>query len=303
MSVVESFALGVAYRRKWALRDCTIAVPRGRTVALVGSNGAGKTTLLHCIVGLTAPTKGKITVLNGRAPGSIDALERIAFVAQEAPLYRHLTVRAMLVVATNLNQYFDGNLAESRLAALDIPLDHRVGKLSGGQQAQVALALALARRPELLVLDEPLARLDPLARHEVMAAVMSAVADEGLTVIFSSHVVSELERVADHLILMSDGRIQMSGEIDDLLARHVILSGPTNDVESVAQSCTIVHSQRAGRHTQLVARVETPGDAPSGWVSESPSLDELVLAYLREPTATAMSGPMAMIVNTTGRSR
>jgi len=301
VNVVESFGLGVSYRSNWALRDCTLSVPEGHIVALVGSNGAGKTTLLHCAVGLATPTTGEVTVLGGIGAGSPDALERVAFVAQDAPLYRHITVRAMLTVAANLNQHFDRSLAEARLASLDIPLDRRIGRLSGGQQAQLALALALARRPALLVLDEPLARLDPLARHEVMAVVMSSVAEEGLSVIFSSHVVSELERVADYLILMSHGRIQMVGMIDDLLARHVVLSGPTDEAESVAEAFVVIQSQHAGRQSQFVARTNASAELPKGWVAENISLDELVLAYLREPSATAMSGPLAVSANRAGR--
>lgn len=301
MNIVESFGLGVSYRGTWALRDCTLAVPEGHIVALVGSNGAGKTTLLHCAVGLTAPTTGDVTVLGGIGAGAPDALERVAFVAQETPLYRHITVRAMLTVAANMNQYFDRNLAEARLASLDIPLDRRIGRLSGGQQAQLALALALARRPDLLVLDEPLARLDPLARHEVMAVVMSAVAEEGLSVIFSSHVVSELERVADYLILMSHGRVQMMGVIDDLLATHVVLSGPTEQAASVAEHFVVVQSQQAGRQTQFVARIDSPAEFPDDWIAEKISLDELVLAYLREPSASAISGPLAVSANCAGR--
>jgi ABC-2 type transport system ATP-binding protein len=297
VNVVESFGLGVSYRGTWALRDCTIAVPEGHIVALVGSNGAGKTTLLHCVVGLVAPTVGEVTVLGGIEAGSFDALERVAFVAQEAPLYRHLTVRAMLTVAANLNRRFDRSLAETRLASLDIPVNRRIGRLSGGQQAQLSLALALARRPDLLVLDEPLARLDPLARHEVMATVMSAVAEEGLSVIFSSHVVSELERVADYLILMGHGRVQMVGMIDDLLSKHVVLSGPTDEAASVAEQLIVVQTQRAGRQTQFVARVDAPVEFPSSWSAECISLDELVLAYLREPSITAFSGPLAMSVD------
>ena len=301
MNVVESFGLGVSYRGTWALRDCTLAVPEGHIVALVGSNGAGKTTLLHCAVGLVTPTVGGITVLGGIGAGLPDALERVAFVAQEAPLYRHITVRAMLTVAANLNQHFDRVLAESRLASLDIPLNRRIGRLSGGQQAQLSLALALARRPELLVLDEPLARLDPLARHEVMAVVMSAVAEEGLSVIFSSHVVSELERVADYLILMSHGRVQMVGLIDDLLSEHLVLSGPTDEARSVATLFTVVESKHAGRQTQFVARIDRPTEFPSGWLAESISLDDLVLAYLRAPSASAMPGPLAVATNRAGR--
>ena len=301
MNVVESFGLGVSYRGTWALRDCSLAVPEGHIVALVGSNGAGKTTLLQCAVGLTGPTVGEIAVLSGLGAGSPDALNRVAFVAQEAPLYRHITTRAMLTVAANMNQHFDRSHAEARLATLDIPLDRRIGRLSGGQQAQLALALALARRPDLLVLDEPLARLDPLARHEVMAVVMSAVAEEGLSVILSSHVVSELERVADYLILMSHGRVQMVGMIDDLLSKHVVMSGPTDGAERVAELFPVVQSQHAGRQTQFVARIETSVEFPKDWVAENISLDELVLAYLREPSATAMSGPLAVSTNRAGR--
>jgi ABC-2 type transport system ATP-binding protein len=240
-------------------------------------------------------------VLGGIGAGSPDALERVAFVAQDAPLYRHITVRVMLTVAANLNQHFDRSLAEARLVSLDIPLDRRIGRLSGGQQAQLALALALARRPDLLVLDEPLARLDPLARHEVMAVVMSSVAEEGLSVIFSSHVVSELERVADYLILMSHGRVQMVGRIDDLLARHVVLSGPTDEAQRVAKLFVVIQSQHAGRQSQFVARTNASAELPKGWVAENISLDELVLAYLREPSATAMSGPLAVSANRAGR--
>jgi ABC-2 type transport system ATP-binding protein len=301
MNVLESFGLGVSYRNTWALRDCTLAVPEGHIVALVGSNGAGKTTLLHCVVGLITPTVGEVTVLGDLGAGSPDALERVAFVAQEAPLYGHVTVRAMLTVAANLNQHFDRDLAEARLAFLDIPLNRRVGRLSGGQQAQLALALALAREPDLLVLDEPLARLDPLARHEVMSVVMSAVAEGGLSVIFSSHVVSELERVADYLILMSQGRIQMMGLIDELLAKHVVLSGPTDDAELVAESITVVQSQQAGRQTQFIGSVDAPQEFPSGWVAETISLDELVLAYLREPSASSIAGPLAVVAKREGK--
>jgi ABC-2 type transport system ATP-binding protein len=240
-------------------------------------------------------------VLGGVEAGSPNALERVAFVAQETPLYRHVTVRAMLTMAANLNQRFDRELAEGRLATLDIPLNRRVGRLSGGQQAQLALALALARHPDLLVLDEPLARLDPLARHEVMAVVMSAVTEQGLSVIFSSHVVSELERVADYLIVMSHGRVQMMGVIEDLLATHAVLSGPTEQAASVAEHFVVVQSQHAGRQTQFVARVESPAEFPDGWIAEKISLDELVLAYLREPSASSISGPLAVSASCAGK--
>ena len=203
MNVIESAGLGKRYGRTWALRDCTLAIPGGHVVALVGPNGAGKTTLLSMAVGLTTPTAGVVTVLGGDPAGSPDALDRIAFVAQDAPLYKNLPAADMLHLARNLNRRWDQQYAQSRLADLGIPLGRKVGKLSGGQQAQLALTIALARRPDLLVLDEPLAMLDPVARHDFMATVMSAVAEDGISVVLSSHILAELERVADYLILLS----------------------------------------------------------------------------------------------------
>jgi ABC-2 type transport system ATP-binding protein len=220
MNIIETAGLGKRYRRTWALRDCTLAVPAGHVVALVGPNGAGKTTLLNLAVGLATPTTGAVSVLGGAPAGSPDALDRIAFVAQDAPLYKGLPVADMLHVARNLNRRWDGERAEQRLAGLRIPRDKRVGELSGGQKAQLALTIALARRPSLLVLDEPLASLDPLARHEFMESLLSAVAGEGISVVLSSHVVAELERVADYLIVLSGGKVQVAGEIEALVASH-----------------------------------------------------------------------------------
>lgn len=296
MNVIESFGLSVRYGESWALRDCTIAVPEGHVIALVGSNGAGKTTLLHCAMGLVTPTSGQVAVM-GFSPGSLDALGRTAFVAQDAQLYEQLLVREMLEVADSMNERFDKTLAKSRLQALDIPLKRKVGKLSGGQQAQVALTIALARRPALLVLDEPLARLDPVARHDVMALVLSITAEEGLSVVFSSHVVSELERVADFLILMANGRVQMAGEIDDFLTRHAVLSGPAEDAERMKRYYAVVQTQQAARRTQLIVRADRSSlsDLPEGWEVDGVSLDELVIAYLRDPTISAHIGPLAIM--------
>ena len=202
MNVIEANVLGKRYGGTWALRECTLAVPDGHVAALVGPNGAGKTTLLNLAVGLTDPTAGAVTVLGDMRPGSPAALDAIAFVAQDAPLYKNLSVADMLHLTRNLNRYFDQHYAETRLGELDIPLERQAGNLSGGQQAQLALTLALARRPRLLVLDEPMAMLDPLARHDFMATVMTAMVEDGVSVVLSSHVLSELERVADYLILV-----------------------------------------------------------------------------------------------------
>src|SRR6266702_7716044 len=290
MNVIESTGLGKRYRRGWALRDCTLAIPGGRVAALVGPNGAGKTTLLHMSVGLTALTAGSVAVLGGEPAGPPAALDGIAFVAQDTPLYKNLSAADTLHLASNLNRRWDQRYARARLAELGIPLGKKVGKLSGGQQAQLALTLALARRPRLLVLDEPLAMLDPLARHDFMAKVMTAMADVGVSVVLSSHALAELERVADYLILLSRGRVQVAGEVDDLLAGHRVLTGPAAEADTFAER-SVVHVRRAEAQAHLLVRAAADDPVPPGWEAHPVSLEELVLAYLREPGAAALSGP------------
>jgi ABC-2 type transport system ATP-binding protein len=219
MNVVEASGLGKRYGRTWALRECTLEIPAGRVAALVGPNGAGKSTLLNLAVGLSAPSAGEVTVLGGRPAGSMAALDGIAFVAQDTPLYKTLSVADMISITRSLNRCFDRPYAQARLDELGIPLKRKAGKLSGGQQAQLALTLALARRPRLLVLDEPVAMLDPVARHDFMATVLAA-ADGGVSVLLSSHVLTELERVANYLILLSRGQVRLAGAVDELLAAH-----------------------------------------------------------------------------------
>ena len=220
MNVVEASGLGKRYGVTWALRECTLAVPAGRVTALVGPNGAGKSTLLNLAVGLTASTAGTVTVLGGRPAGSPAALDRIAFVAQDTPLYKTLSVADMLHLTRNLTWRVDLAYAQARLAVLGIPLKRKAGKLSGGQQAQVALTLALARRPSLLVLDEPVAMLDPIARHDFMATVLAAASADGVSVLLASHVLTELERVASYLVLLSRGQVRLADAVDDLLATY-----------------------------------------------------------------------------------
>jgi ABC-2 type transport system ATP-binding protein len=220
MNIVEASGLGKRYGRSWALRECTLEIPAGRVAALVGPNGAGKSTLLNLAVGLSAPSAGGITVLGGRRAGSPAALDGIAFVAQDTPLYKTLSVADMLYITRSLNRRFDQRYARARLEELGIPPKRKAGKLSGGQQAQLALTLALARRPRLLVLDEPVAMLDPIARHDFMATVLAAATDGGVSVLLSSHVLTELERVADYLVLLARGRVRLAGAVDQLLAAH-----------------------------------------------------------------------------------
>jgi ABC-2 type transport system ATP-binding protein len=284
VNVIETSELGKRYGKTWALRDCTFALPAGHLAALVGPNGAGKSTLMNMVVGLTVPTEGTATVLGGSPAGSPAALGGVAFVAQDAPVYKNLSSADMLHLTANLNQRFDLSFARGRLTDLGIPLKKKAGKLSGGQQAQLALTLALARRPQLLVLDEPLASLDPIARQDFLSAVLTAMADDGVSVLLSSHQVAELERVADYLIVLSRAQLQLAGEVDDLLAGHRVLTGPAAEAEEYATRLTVVQARRGETQAHLLARTSVEADpVPPGWESHPVSLEELVMAYLRSP--------------------
>jgi ABC-2 type transport system ATP-binding protein len=290
LNVIETSRLGKRYGSTWALRECTLAVPAGHVAALVGPNGAGKSTVLNLAVGLATPSAGGVTVLGGRPAGSPAALDGIAFVAQDTPLYKNLSAADMLHLTRNLNRRFDHVYAKARLGELGIPLKRKAGKLSGGQQAQLGLTLALARRPRLLVLDEPLASLDPVARYDFMAAVMTAAAADGVSVLLSSHVIAELERVADYLILLSRGQVQVAGQAGDLLAAHRMLTGPAAEAGDYAER-PVVHVRQAGRQAHLLVRATADDPVPPGWQARPAGLEELVLAYLREPGAAALPGP------------
>src|SRR6478672_2491821 len=254
MNVIESVGLGRRYGGRWALTECTLTIPQGHMVALVGPNGAGKTTLLNLVVGLTPPTAGTVRVLGGTEAGSPAALDGIAFVAQDMPLYRHLSVADMLHLTRNLNLEFDMPYARRRLADLAIDSKLKTGKLSGGQQAQLALTLALARHPRLLVLDEPTAPLDPLARHDFMATVMTAMADDGISVVLSSHMLAELERVADHLVLVSNGHVRVDGPVDELIAEHRLITSPTTHTGDIA-GWEVIESSSTGSQTHRLVRL------------------------------------------------
>ena len=290
MNVVETSGLGKRYGSTWALRECTLAIPAGHVAALVGPNGAGKTTLLNLAVGLAAPSAGDITVLGACPAGSPAALDSIAFVAQDTPMYKNLSAADMLHLTRNLNRQFDQHYAETRLGDLGIPLNRKTGKLSGGQHAQLALTLALARKPQMLLLDEPVAMLDPIARHDFMATVLTAMADDGVSVVLSSHVLAELERVADYLILLSRGRVQLAGEVDDLLAGHRVLTGPAAEAGRFAGG-QVVHLRRGEAQAHLLVRAGADDPVPPGWEAHPVSLEELALAYLREPDAAPQPGP------------
>jgi ABC-2 type transport system ATP-binding protein len=260
--------------------------------ALAGPNGAGKTTLLRILAGLATPTAGTATVL-GAAPGSPQARATVSAMDQTVPLYRHLRVAGQLAAARALNDQWDTELAVQRLSALGIATSARVGKLSGGQQAQLALTMALARRPRLLLLDEPLASLDPLARQDVLGWLMTCVAEDGLSVVFSSHIIAELEQIASYLVVLSAGRIQVAATVDSLLDTHLALTGPADGVDDLYHQVEIVTAQRAGRQALVLART---GAAPPGWAARPVTMEELVLGYLREPAARVVGEPGLEIV-------
>jgi ABC-2 type transport system ATP-binding protein len=289
--VLRCDGLGHRYgRRTWGLRDAALQVPPGRVVALVGPNGSGKTTLLHMAAGLLPPTTGTVQIA-GAAP--VRRLDRIGFVAQDAPLWPRMRVAEVLEAGRRLNPRFDAALAAERIARLRLPPRARVGTLSGGQRAQVALTLVLAKRAELLLLDEPLANLDPLARREFLGSMFQACTDSGAAVLFSSHVVAELERICDHLIVLRDGRIRLAGDIDDLRQQHRIITGPAGWPDTGGWHVISAHSV-AGRTTALVRSGTGGGNGaggngargrPSigpGLDEAQPTFDELVLGYLDE---------------------
>ena len=278
MSAISTQGLGKRYGSKWALRDCTIEVPEGSVTALVGPNGAGKTTLLQLAVGLTRPSAGDVTVL-GLSPRDPALLPRLGFVGQEHPLHRGFTVAETLKLGRKLNPGWDDALAHERVQRLDLPLDRTVGRLSGGQRAQVALTVALAKRPELLLLDEPVASLDPLARREFLNALMEAVSETGLTVILSSHIVAELERVCDHLVILAQARAELAGPIDEIVAGHRLLTGPRTEAVAVARMHDVIRERHTERQTTLLVRAD--GHVyDADWELHEVDLEEIVLAYL-----------------------
>jgi ABC-2 type transport system ATP-binding protein len=279
-AAVRTDGLGKRYGSTWALRDCTLEIPAGSVTALVGPNGAGKTTLLHLLIGLGKPSAGRVEVL-GLSPRRDAAvlLPRLSFVAQDHPLYRGLSIADTLKLARKLNPSWDEERAQARIERLGLDPHRKVSKLSGGQQAQVALTLALSKEPELLLLDEPVASLDPLARREFLGAVLEAVADTQMTVVISSHIVSELERVCDHLITLVDSRAQLAGSIAEIVASHRLLTGPRSDAASVARVHQVIRESHTERQTTLLVRAN--GHVyDSCWEQHEVDLEEIVLAYL-----------------------
>jgi len=288
-AILEAAGLGKRYGHRWALRDCTLAIPAGRVVGLVGPNGAGKTTLLNLAVGLLAPTAGTISVLGGRpdAPGQ---MARVGFVAQDTPVYRRLPVGDHLRAGAWLNPGWDEEAARDRIERLGLDTRQRAGSLSGGQRAQLALTMALAKRPELLLLDEPVASLDPLARREFLQGLMEAVAEHGTSVVLSSHLIADIERVCDYLIVLTGSRIRVAGEVSELLASHHQLSGPRRGPGTLPAGQEVITESHTDRQSTLLIRTSTPILDPA-WTVRPVSLEDLVLAYMSRADSAAPTRP------------
>jgi ABC-2 type transport system ATP-binding protein len=282
-AILETRGLGKKYGQRWALRDCTLEIPAGRVVGLVGPNGAGKSTLLNLAVGQLAPTEGGITVLGGRPASGPGQLAKVGYVAQDTPTYAGLTVADHLELGARLNPGWDGALARARIERLGYDPRQRAGKLSGGQRAQLALTLGLAKRPELLILDEPVAALDPLARREFLQGLMEATAEYSLSVVLSSHLVSDLERTCDHIVVLVGSRVQVAGDVDDLLATHHRLTGPRRDPATLPADQHVVSASHTDRQSTLLVRTGGPVHDPA-WTVGQVALEDLVLAYMSPNT-------------------
>lgn len=281
-TVMQAHGLGKKYGRRWALTDCELEVPAGHVVGLVGPNGAGKSTLLNLAVGMITPSAGAVEVL-GAAAGTQQA--KVGYVAQDTPTYARLSVADHLKLGARLNPAWDDSLAQQRIQHLKLDPKQRAGRLSGGQRAQLALTLGLAKHPELLILDEPVAALDPLARREFLQDLMEAVADQELSVLLSSHLVSDVERACDYLIVLVDSRVQVSGEIDTLLGTHYRLVGPRRDPKDLPQDQFVVTASHTDRQSTYLIRTDRPILDPA-WTVTQLTLEDLVLAYMGRDVQT-----------------
>jgi ABC-2 type transport system ATP-binding protein len=283
-TVIRSTGLGKKYRKRWALSDCSLEVPSGRVVGLVGPNGAGKTTFLNLAVGMITPTAGEIEVLGERPTGRSAPRARVGYVGQDTPTYAGLSIADHLRIGAHLNPSWDDAQAQDRMARLGLDPTQKAGRLSGGQRAQLALTLGLAKRPELLLLDEPVAALDPLARREFLQDLMEAVAEQELSVVLSSHLVSDVERACDFLIVLVDSRVQIAGDIEALLGSHHRLTGPRRDPETLPADQEVVTVSHTDRQSTYIVRTDTPILDPA-WEVSRLTLEDLVLAYMSRPPA------------------
>jgi ABC-2 type transport system ATP-binding protein len=280
-TVLEARGLGKRYRGRWALRDCDLSIPAGSVVGLVGPNGAGKTTLLHLATGLIKPTTGTIEVVGGKPAANRAQLAKVGFVAQDTPTYAAMSIADHLKLGAHMNRGWDAQFANDRIDKLGLDPKLRAGKLSGGQRAQIALTMAIAKAPELLILDEPVAALDPLARREFLEALLEAVTASEMSVVLSSHLISDLEVACDYLIVLAEGRVQLAGQVDQLLHDHRQLTALDTDPGQLPQADNVISARRADRKTTVVVRSDQPPH-DLNWAVSQIDLEELVLAYMNQ---------------------
>ena len=278
---LKAVGLTKRYGRHHALSDCTLDIPAGRVVGLVGPNGAGKTTLLQLAAGMLTPTAGSIEVLGGRPASGAAQLGKVGFVAQDTPTYAGLSIADHLRFGASTNPRWDQPAAAERIAHLGLDPRQKAGRLSGGQRAQLSLTLAIAKRPELLILDEPVASLDPMARREFLKGLMSFTAEHNASVILSSHLVSDLERVCDYLIVLVASRVRVAGDVDDLVAGHLRLTGARRDLDDLPDGVEVIEQSHVERQSTLIVRADVPLDGMSFTV-EQLTLEDLVLAYMSQ---------------------
>ncbi|MFC9942195.1 ABC transporter ATP-binding protein [Streptomyces pratensis] len=291
---LEAYGLGKRYRRGWALNDCSFRLPAGRICGLVGPNGAGKSTLLGLASRQVVPTHGELRVF-GVPVDDPEVMPRFAFLGQDKPMFKRFTVAETLRIGSELNPGWDGEAAERIVRSGNVPMGAAVGTLSGGQRTRVALALAFGKRPDLLLLDEPMADLDPLARDEMSTLLMAEAVERGTTVVMSSHILAELEDMCDYLLVVADGRIRMAGDADALVPAHALVTGLTEDggLPAALARHTVIEHRVTGR--QFQAMVRTAGPLSGDWQVAEPSLEEVLLAHLRSPDAPALYTPGAQI--------
>jgi ABC-2 type transport system ATP-binding protein len=278
-AVLEAEGLSKRYGRKWALRDCSVDIPAGHVVGLVGPNGAGKSTLLNLAVGLLSPTNGSVKMLGAVPARDAEQLSRVGFVAQDPPTYSNLSVRDHLHLGSSMNSRWDHDLALRRMSQLGLDPRQRAGQLSGGQRAQLALTIAIAKRPDVLILDEPVASLDPLARREFLQVLMETVVEHRVSVVLSSHLVADIERVCDFLIVLTASRVQLAGEVEELLGSHHRLIGPRCEPSELPEGQQVIEASHTDRQSTFFVRSIGPIMDPA-WTVEAVSLEDLVLAYM-----------------------
>jgi ABC-2 type transport system ATP-binding protein len=298
-AILQAQALGKTYGRREALAECTLEIPPRHVVGLVGPNGAGKTTLLKIACGMLAPTTGRIEVLGEQPAAGPAQLARVGYVAQDTPTYPSLSVADHLKLGAKLNPRWDGKLAQARVDQLELDMKQKAGKLSGGQRAQLALTIAVAKRPDLLILDEPVASLDPLARRSFLRHLMESVAENATSVILSSHLVSDLERVCDYLVVLVSSRVQLTGETEELLAQHYRIVCTRRKESDLPPGLEVVLAEHSDRQSTFFVRSQT-GPPPAGdWSAERLNLEDLVLTYMERAAAPARRSA----THTTGDAR